>query len=174
MARGLMSLTIPAMLLGIVGSQYLFHWIPESAGGLNLWRVLSACLGLYLFVLAFSTEARSRRNLGRRPVSCLGCGEETDLATWDAGHGCPSCGHEAYEFAHAGTRFARYLPGAVVLDPPAPPPAPPTPISRPPRRQRRLQQPMEIARTRLGLAAQRRIRSRIDYVMVDHRAVLRV
>jgi len=177
MNRTAAAAVIPVLLCGIVFSNRLCPWVPETVAGINLWRILAICFGVYLFYLSITThQPVGGRRISRAGVECLGCGHQTDLASWMKRGACPSCGAHEYEFAgQPAWRNAQYLPGSVKLPETAPVAAPPTPISRRPHKpQGRLLQPVEVYRTRLGLAEQRRVRSRVADVLVERRKVVRI
>ena len=177
MSRSAAAILVPILFLGIVISNHLHPWVPESAHGVNLWRILAVTLGVYLFYLAITTHTpAAARRLGRAKVCCLACDREFELAAWMRRGRCPHCRGGEYEFVgRPAWRNAKYLPGAIKLPTPAPTPAPPTPIARRPSKPRgRLLQPVEMARCRLGIAEQRRVRSRVADVLVERRKVVRV
>lgn len=177
MNRTVATAIIPTLLFGIVFTNHFWAWVPETVAGLNLWRIMAVCFGLWLFCVAlFSHHPVAGRRLARARVECLSCGAEVEIADWMRRGACRACGGSDYEFVgRPAWRNAQYLPGAVKLPDAAPAPEPPTPIARPAHKPRgRLLQPVDLARTRLGLAEQRRVRSRVADVLVERRKVARV
>jgi len=177
MNRSAAAALVPLLLCGIVFSNHLRPWVPETVAGLNLWRILAVTCGVWLFYLALTTDTPvATRRLSRAQVECLACGHHTALADWMRRGTCPGCRDSRYEFVGPPAwRTAQYLPGAVRLPGAAPSAAPPTPIARRPHKPAgRLLQPVDLARTRLGLAEQKRVRSRVADVLVERRKVVRI
>lgn len=175
--RGVLAVVIPILLLLLVGSQSLFGWIPAKSGTISPWRILSAAMAVYLLYLAMGVDTnRLSHRLRKTTVSCLRCGQVTGVAAWEQRGRCPACGHQAYEYQGAkGLEYAQFLPGAVVLDPPAPPAAEPTPVAQAPCPVALLPRgPRGEATTRLGIGARRRVKDRLSEVMVDRRNAPRV
>ncbi len=172
-----LGVVVAVLLVGILVSQQMWHWLPASSGGLPLWRIVAICFAVWLFYLGFTAGSSKRwLKLARAEVRCGACGEVTVLATWQSKGRCPACGHDIYEYVGGvENRYAQVLPGAVELAPPAPPPDPRTPVARPKHRPHgRLLDPLELARTRLGMAERKRVRGRLTQVLVDRDKVFRV
>lgn len=177
-SRSLLALVIGVLLVVMIVGQRLFGWLPADAGGLNTQRIVGLCLVVFLLYLATTREVRPPRRLrGESLVVCARCETQTTELEWHTRGACPACGGSTYEYAgRPATLFARYLPGQVeVTEETVPEPAEPTPVARRPRPPvGRLEAPVELARTRLGRRAQRRIRERLTESMAARDAVLRI